>query len=414
MAMETDAVSDSSPSASLRSELRQGWRVVLGAMLGLATGLPLYLYTQGFFVAPLAEAFGWSRGEISLGASAGLLGILATPLAGWLSDRFGVRRVAGAGFAALCIGYVALSQLRGELWHFYLCLLVMHIFAPAATAIVLTRPVAQAFSASRGLALGIAAGGSAICIMVLAPSLQIVVAHAGWRAAYLTLAAISGVVGAVAMWLLPMSARASASNSAGSGAGSLVQAMQDRRFWLMVLAMLTANLAFGGLLNQLPALLNDRGFEPVLIGLVMSTLTGAAAAGRLLEGIAVDRMRPSIVAFVSLLIPVAGLLLLRASQEQTHTFIAVALIGAGLGAEGTMLGFLTARFFGLRAYGAVFGALAAPINIALAAGGGLFGFMYDRTQTYDIAIAIAAGGMAVAAVSLLSTGLTPRARSAPA
>jgi len=73
------------------------------------------------------------------------------------------------------------------------------------------------------------------------------------------------------------------------------------------------------------------------------------------------------------------------------------------GGEATILSFFTARYFGFRAYSAIYGALAVAISFALAGGGVMFGLVYDWTHVYDWAIFVAAGGLLVAAVCLLFT-----------
>ncbi len=48
-------------------EFRTGWPTLAGATLGLATGaLTVFYFTQGLFFAPLGEAFGWTRSQLSM------------------------------------------------------------------------------------------------------------------------------------------------------------------------------------------------------------------------------------------------------------------------------------------------------------------------------------------------------------
>ena len=92
-----------------------GWWIVGTALVCMTVGVPIVSYTFGNFIAPLHEAFGWSRGQVSLGPSLALLGVtLGQPLLGRLTDRFGAKTVilpCAVGFGA---SWLALSLLT--LW----------------------------------------------------------------------------------------------------------------------------------------------------------------------------------------------------------------------------------------------------------------------------------------------------------
>jgi MFS family permease len=391
-------------------ELRRGWRAGLGATLGMATGTSLFLLTSGFFVRPLGEAFHWSRGQIALGAFGSLLGAVATPAAGWLSDRYGPRLVGAAGLAAVAVVFAGLSTLTGDIRVFYGWLVALHILGAASSAIVLSRPIAQAFDTYRGAALGLGLGLSALIVTAIMPLVASLIASQGWRIAYLVLAGAPGLLGLGAVLLfVPPHRRLAVVPKTGEGHASLAGALRDRRFWLIFVAMLAANLAFGGILGQLPAMLADRGVSAVGVGLAMSLLTASTVVGRLTNGVLMDRLWAPAVAGGTLLIPIGGLMLLLAPHaELGRAVAAVILLGLAQGGEATILSFFIARYFGFRAYGAIYGALAVAISFSLAGGGAMFGMVYDRTHAYDVALFVAAGGLALAAASLIGAGLDPR------
>ena len=391
-------------------ELRRGWRQAFGAVLAMSSGASLYGITQGLFLKPLSQAFGWSRGEIGAGAFAGLLGALAVPVAGWLSDRLGVRRVGAAGMLALVVLFVGLANMPGHLTAFYGWRVFEALLGAGASTIVLSRPLAQAFERARGFAIGAGLALTALFMMVFMPGLQAVIAAYGWRAGYYLLALLPGVVGLGALVFLigptPYEPSPAPLLASGDPLGApLSEGMKDRRFWLMFLTMLTANMCFGGILGQLPAMLSDAGMSGANVGLVMSCLIGAAMVGRLLEGLLMDRIWPPLVALVTLLTPVAGLvLLLEPSASMPRAILIVGLLGFAQGGEASQLSFFIPRYFGFRAYGAIYGALAIGISLSLAIGGAMFGFVFDRTASYDGALLIAAGGLVVGALSMFATG----------
>jgi MFS family permease len=399
---------DTSPAPSVLQELRRGWRPALGAVLAMSVGTSLYAITAGLFVKPLGAAFGWSRGEIGAGAFAGVLGAAAVPVAGWLSDRFGVRAVGAAGMLALVGLYIGLANMPGDIAIFYGLRAFEAVLGAGASAIVLSRPLAQAFERSRGLAIGAGLAFAAMLVMLMVPAVQATISSYGWRGGYYLLAAGPAVVGLGALFILigprPVATAQTAGGEKSAGVG-LAEGIRDRRFWLMFLAMLTANLCFGGILGQLPALLSDAGMAGRNVGLVMSLLIGAAMVGRLVEGLLIDRIWPPLVALVTLLVPVAGLLLLlEPSASLPRAVLIVALLGFAQGGEASQLSFFIPRYFGFRAYGAIYGALAIGISLSMATGGAMFGFVFDRTGAYDGALLAAAAGLIVAALSMFATG----------
>jgi MFS family permease len=408
---------------SFLAELRNGWRPALGSTLAMSVGASLYGITAGLFVKPLGAAFGWTRGEIGAGAFAGVIGAAAVPIAGWLSDRYGVRRVGVFGMLALVALFVALANLPPHIEAFYGLRLFEALFGAGATTIVLSRPLAQAFERGRGFAIGAGLAMAAGIVMLIMPAVQAVITAYGWRTGYYFLASLPGVAGIAALVFLVGSgapARAAAAGPQPVG-GGLGDGLRDRRFWLLFLAMLTINICFGGILGQLPALLSDAGMAAPNIGLVMSLLIGAAMVGRLAEGFLMDRLWPPLVALCTLLVPVGGLLLLlEPTASLPRAALIVALLGFAQGGEASQLSFFIPRYFGFRAYGAIYGALAIGISISLATGGAMFGFVYDRTGRYDGALLVAVGGLVVGALSMFATGFGGRwgglglpARAAP-
>jgi len=392
-------------------ELRRGWRPALGATVAMSVGASLYTITAGLFVKPLSHAFGWSRGEIGAGAFAGVLGAAAVPFAGWLSDRFGVRRVGLVGMLMLVGLYVGLANMPGQLTVFYGLRLFEALLGAGASTIVLSRPLAQAFERSRGLAIGAGLALSSAIVMLIVPAVQGVISRDGWRAGYYVLAMGPGLVGVAALFFLvgPAPPRALATGGADSRPAPSRRWLRDRRFWLMFAAMLSINMCFGGILSQLPALLSDAGMSAGNVGFAMSLLIGAATIGRLVEGVLIDRIWPPLVALFTLLVPVAGLLLLlEPSPSLGRAVLVVGLLGFAQGGEASQLSFFIPRYFGFREYGAIYGTLAIAISLSLATGGAMFGFIFDRTGSYSAALVVAAVGLSIGALAMFATGFGAR------
>jgi predicted MFS family arabinose efflux permease len=86
----------------------------------------------------------------------------------------------------------------------------------------------------------------------------------------------------------------------------------------------------------------------------------------------------------------------------------VALLGFAQGAELDLLPFMVARYFGMRAYGRVYGLITMGFALATAGGSILFGTAYDRDGSYDSALRIASMCLVASALTFLAMGSYPR------
>jgi uncharacterized membrane protein AbrB (regulator of aidB expression) len=131
--------------------------------------------------------------------------------------------------------------------------------------------------------------------------------------------------------------------------------------------------------------------------------------GRLICGSLLDRMWAPGVGFVCLCAPVIGLLLfiggIGGAPPVWLLAVAILLVGFSFGAEADMVAFFTARYFGLRSFGAVFGVLAMAVGVSAAIGGAAGGLLFDLRHNYNLNLVLASGLTAVSAISLLASGL---------
>jgi len=124
---------------------------------GIRCGTLFFGFTAYF--EPIVREFGWSYTEISLVVSLrGLeIGIFA-PVAGFLADRYGSRKLIIAGSAIVGLGFLLLS-LTHSLLMFYAAFLLLAFGAGGCTSVVLMTSVAQWFTKNIGKAFGVMACG---------------------------------------------------------------------------------------------------------------------------------------------------------------------------------------------------------------------------------------------------------------
>lgn len=394
-----------------RQEWRRGWRVVLGSSLGLGTGFTGYHYTATLFIPELTREFGWTRGDIAGAMAAALVGSLFTPFAGRLVDRVGVRIVIGIATLLVGCGYVALALQPGSLAVFAVIIALTATAGLAGGALSYTRAVAGWFRAGRGLALGLTIGGVSIAAIIMPPLIALAMDAYGWRAGYLLLGAVAVGVGLPAMLLFVRERR----DVVAPGAEAVVEpglewrdAMRTRAFVLLVLAVLLVHAAGSGAVQQLAPLLGDKGFSKAAIPLYVSALGASVLSGRLLLGWLLDRMPATVIGAVACAMPAIGcLIFLQPQVSSSAALVAIVAIGFSQGAELDLMAYIVARWFGMRSYGTVFGALIATIAAAGAVGVALFGKSFDATGSYDLPLTLAMIAAPLGALFVLAIGRPP-------
>jgi hypothetical protein len=84
--------------------------------------------------------------------------------------------------------------------------------------------------------------------------------------------------------------------------------------------------------------------------------------------------------------------------------LAAMSLGFGLGAEVDVIGFLVGRYFGLRAYGEVYGYLFAIFTLGTGFGPVLMAVCFDLTRSYDVALTAFAGALVCASILVSRLG----------
>lgn len=385
-------------AASAQGEWRRGWAVVAASAVGVGTGAGLYQYMSSLFVGPLEATFGWDRGEIGTAAALGLLGALAAPLVGRITDRHGVRRVATVCILILAATHVALSMMTGAIWQFMAGIAVIGVVAPGCTGLVYSRAVNGWFDRGRGLALGITASGLSIATLALSPLVAAVIAELGVRGGYLALAAIAALIGlpVVLLGVREPPPRIEPHPPLAVPAEGLREALRTPAFWLLAAIMFLVNAPAAGVLTQLVPLLTGKGLTAPAAATYLALFAASVLAGRIGIGWLFDRSSARHVAAAVTLAGAGGCLLLQAPVPVAFAGAGIVLVGLLQGAETDVLGYFVARLFGRTAYGAIYGVLFTISLLGTAAGIVGFGRLFTLTGGYDVALGVAAGLLAVA------------------
>lgn len=389
-----------------------GWRVLFGAVIGLAFSPgPLIFGSIGLFAPHMHDSYGWSRGQIMLALTFfNVAGVLASPITGSLIDRLGVRRVLFPAMIALVAGFLALAFAAHSLTALYVVTFLWGGLTVGTQSISYTKLITGWFAKHRGLAVGIAAAGLGLGYTIVPILVGKLLAATDWRTALASLSLVVMVLPLLFNLLLarPNPRATQADGTAASGM-TLAEARATGLFWRLAAAILLASTALTGVVPHIALLVTDRGYSTAQAAMVASTYGFSTILGRIIVGWLADRVAVSRVAIGFFALSGIGFVLaaLFAGSGSLPVLMLVALtIGFGFGAESDVIALFISRYFGQRSFGAIYGYLLATFLVGASAGPALFGFGRDRFGGYATPMMIAAIVMGAACLMLVGLART--------
>jgi MFS family permease len=380
------------------------WVVVGAVWITLAIASGLYFSFPVFFVA-LLEEFGWSRGATAaaFSISSVVQGLLSPPV-GMLVDRVGPKRVMLGGACLLGAACVLASRI-GSLWSLYA---VVGVLAAAGLCAVSWVPsgalMARWFTERRGSMMGLAFSGMGAGVLAIGPLAQWLITNHGWRAAYLILGVGTLAVLAPLVWLGVREAPGAAAPGRGetpgpvamraSAAREVGDALRTRAFWALFFAYLCTPLAVFSVVTHQVAFAVDHGFPRLFVASIFGLTGLLSVVGRIVFGVAADRIGRAPSATISYGCTAVGTLCLLALEVWPHVAALYAyafFFGLGFGARGPIITAIASQLFPGRRFGVIYGILSVGNGI----GGGVApwfgGFVHDVTGSYRVAFLVAVG-----------------------
>ena len=413
-------------SVSGQLSARQRVLVVIGAALGLACGFgPAFFGVAGIFLKPIALSFDWSRADVAVLPMLGIIGTaIGAPIIGQIADRTGWNRVIGFSIVLFPLGLILLSVAPPSHALIIGVGLLIGIFGAATTAAGYVAVVSSVFERRLGMALGFTLAGSGVGAMAMPVLAGKLIELLDWRQAYACLAGISLLLGVVAHQLIfrgPMATRWVSESSSGrlvevskdmvgaDGGVSFAQAIRGYRFWLIAtVAALVAATTLGANVH-LAAYASDRGLSLAVAAQSVGLLGLGLTLARLAVGLILDRVFAPLVALGAFFLGAAGFFMLTADISQFPWLLSVAaiLVGISIGAEGDIIPFMVKKYFGVRAFGSIFGALFAMIVVGGAAGAYVFGWFFDLQKSYMLLLQVSAVVCGACGLAALLLGRYP-------
>ncbi len=388
-----------------------GWVVVA---VFLVIGITLYgiHFSFGVFFKSIEAEFSLTRAATSTILSANmLLAGLCSFFAGWAMDRYGPRRVVllMGIFAGLSL---VLTSQTNAFWQLFITYSLLLAMGTGPLFVVPMSAVSRWFDKKRGLALGLSSMGIGLGMMVMAPFATYLITHFSWHTAYLVIGLLAWLMVVPLSRLLKRDPGEIGALPDGVKVGDIEQPVktetsplaqhpvlaivQNRNFWIFAsIWFLFAGCLFLIFTHLVPHI-TDIGFSPLEAATVLGLMGVASLPGRLLMGIASDRIGRKLTPIISTLVQAVAIAWLVWAQSLSSLYLFAVIYGFFYSGFGTSGAALISDTFGTKNIGTVFGLLEVGFGIGAALGAAMGGYVFDASGSYKVAFMFGALAMLVA------------------
>ena len=386
--------------------------------------------TLSVFVVPMTDEFGWSRaqfsGAVSLGA---LFGLLVSPFAGRLIDRYGSGVLLSASSAVVGLCAIGLS-LTSPIWSFYALYVPGRAVFSSPLELGTSTAVSNWFIRRRPMGLAYMGVIQGIGLTIFPVIAQVLIDGWGWRPAWLAVGIFTLSTGIIPMLLLmarrpedmgleadpekdhrtvPTSdvAAAGAPPSASNTESNYTvrQALATRAFWLLAIFSVFGFVVQAGIsLHQVPHYIGQ-GVPTHLAALTASTFAFGQVPGGVFWSFWARRVPLRVLLSVAAATMSVGAIGTGFSSSLSTGIPMGFLLGVGVGGIHLLLRLTWADYYGRLHLGSIRG-LTLPAQIGGQAIGPIIaGFMYDSTGGYETPFT--AFGIIVAFAAVMVLTATP-------
>jgi MFS family permease len=352
--------------------------VALGAMFSLA-----------IFLEPIASETQWSRAAIS---SAMTLNFIVMGLGGFAwgaaSDRFGARPVVLIGALLLGLALVLASWTTSLIAFQLIYGVLVGLSASAFFAPMIATTMGWFEENRRGLAVSLVSVGMGVAPMTISPFARWLISASDWRTAMLVIGVLAWTLLIPAALLIRRppapAAHEPGFDLAADGAGlTVAQAFRSPQFIVLGLTFFACCAAHSGPIFHMVSYAMACGIAPMAAVTIYSVEGLAGLGGRILFGVAADKLGVKLVLVTGLLIQAAVIPAYLAANGVGGFYALAVIFGGTYGGVMPLYAVLAREYFGQRILGTVFGAATMLSSLGMAFGPLGGGWVFDRTGSYD-------------------------------
>ena len=409
-------------------------------------------HAMGLWFVALENTFGWTRTQLSLAfaftrVEGGILG----PIEGYLTDKFGTRRLVMIGMAIMGFGWILFSQVQDSKdvpilrdipidslpafvqpvippLTFYAIYIIIALGQGLGSWLPLMTMLNNWFDRKRATAMGLSNSTSRLGTLAMIPAIAWAIdpefERVGWRTTVVIIGAAILVVNLPLASLIrnrpedhgllpdgdrpaPRASRASAPSSSSAAAPSGArdggasdaaagdftwrQALRTPAFWLISVGHGFTSMVLIAMMAHLAPMMTDQGYDLQTAAFVITGYTVVSMVFQIVGGFVGDRVPKRIALFVFTWIQASGVFLLTFGPPSLPVAYGFALLfGIGFGGRNPLTVSIRGEYFGRSSFGKIMGLSQVPMNLLLLTAPVFAGVVRDVTEEYTLAFAVLA------------------------
>lgn len=400
-------------------------------IVGVATLMWMTSSSMRFAVAVLVpefeELFGWSLTIITAGFTIQwLMSAAMSPVCGWLSDRYGVRRVMWGGGVLFIVGMV-MTGIMNSWWEYYLYFGLLLAAGMASFQVTLVSGVTLWFRKNLGLAMGILQGLQGIATAFLIGVVYLMYESFGLQATFW----IPGIAGGILLltltnWFYNEPADRGITQY-GAPADEPVRRLQNNSiaklrtnaffqqvqrtgaFWNLATIHGLGCAGHNIILILLVAIAIDDGISGGLAATIYLVLTLVSTATRFATPILADLIGSKWIMGVCFGLQTLPILILFVAGDSLALyFLFAVLFGIGMGGEMTAFPIINRQYYADAPTGTAYGWQMMGAGFGMALGPVAAGALRDITGSYVSSLWLSFGLSTLAVVAIMFLPSTKR------
>jgi len=373
-----------------------GWWIVLccGVVNLYMGGTFFYGFTA--FFEPIIEEFRWSYLAVSsISILRSIEMGIAAPIAGFIVDKLGPRKLLCFGSIMGGLGFILLSQIN-SLVQFYLAFFILSIGVSAWSPVVMMTIVAYWFRKRVGAAMGLLMTGFGASGLII-PILVWLINQYQWRMSLVILALVLWVISVPIILIVRHKPEAygyspdgepleqAPSDAAPEVGISTSQALRSSTFWFLAAAIAIQSMGLHSIILHVMPYLSTLGFIRAQAAAVATFIPLLSIPGRLGLGYLADLLDKRYVLTLALALQAMGMLLFSHLYNPSLLLPFLILFGVGYGGTMALRPAIQREYFGTSHYGAINGLIAAIMTLGGIIGPPFAGWVFDVRESYYIA-----------------------------
>ncbi|HEU0021605.1 MAG TPA: MFS transporter [Dehalococcoidia bacterium] len=369
----------------------------------------------------IQQDFGWALTWITLAYFfRSIMSAVLSPLAGWMGDRYGARRVLVLATVTYVVGLILLGTMD-HIWQLYLYYSFILGVSQAMFRVNIPTTVAAWFKRRLGVATGLQQSVGGMGTSIMAPALALLLSRTDWNTAMWVIAAVGGVIvsGLVAMFHGDPAGRRMKPFGADEGESAppmipvapaiaklrsqvfLRHARSTPTFWNLIAIHLLGCVGHAIVFVGVIFYATTRGISLEAAAFIITIYSLTSVVSRFMTPVLADQFGAKRVMALAYFVQGLSVFLLLWTTELWHFYGFAVLFGLGMGGE--MSAFLVAnrQYYGMGPVRAVFGFQGMGSGIGMALGGLIAGFVYDIFGSYDVAWYLSIGASFGGAICIL-------------